>query len=167
MMVEPQKDNRPGRRVPGSRDEIVACCVVPAAVLVSHTVAWFSVLSHDSLLSSSRLAAVFLALYWGLGVFVLWGHAVTALCTSYAPTDYIPDTVSQPPPPEENNLKKRDKVCSACESFDSARWCYACQAYKPLRCHHCTQCGRCVLRCDHHCICLSFSVLFVVFPSRL
>ena len=81
MMVEPQKDNRPGRRVPRSRDEIVACCVVPAAVLVSHIVAWFSVLSHDSLLSSSRLAAVFLALYWGLGVFVLWGHAVTALCT--------------------------------------------------------------------------------------
>ena len=143
--------------MPRSRDEIVACCAIPVAVLVSHIIAWFTVLSHDPLLHSSRAMSVFLAFYWGLGVLVLVGHAVTAVFTSYAPTDYVPDTVTaSDPSPEKRSLTERDKVRKACESFDSARWCYSCQAYKPPRCHHCTQCGRCVLRCDHHCICLSF-----------
>lgn len=161
-MTALDKNNRPPRRVPRSRDELVACCAVPVAVLVSHVLAWFAVLSHDPLLQSSRVMTLFLAFYWGFGVLVLGGHAVTAICTSYAPTDYVPDTATtlpQPPPLEEqHNLTRRDKVRKACESFDSTRWCYSCQAYKPPRCHHCTQCGRCVIRCDHHCICLFFSL---------
>ena len=31
------------------------------------------------------------------------------------------------------------------------RWCSKCSAPKPDRCHHCRQCGRCVLKMDHHC----------------
>ncbi|OBZ88684.1 Palmitoyltransferase PFA4 [Choanephora cucurbitarum] len=31
------------------------------------------------------------------------------------------------------------------------RFCKKCDAYKPPRAHHCRQCGRCVLRMDHHC----------------
>ena len=165
-MTAPDKSNRPGRRVPRSRDELVASCAVPMAVLLSHILAWFTVLSHDPLLHCSRTMAVFLAFYWGLGVLVLWGLATTAFCTSYAPTDYVPENVVAPlPVPEGDSLVKRDKVRKACESFDSARWCYSCQAYKPPRCHHCTQCGRCVLRCDHHCICLCF--FFIPLPSSL
>ena len=32
------------------------------------------------------------------------------------------------------------------------KWCTACKAPKPDRCHHCSTCRRCVLRMDHHCI---------------
>lgn len=32
------------------------------------------------------------------------------------------------------------------------RWCYVCNAAKPLRCHHCKVCRRCVTRMDHHCL---------------
>ncbi|KIM31010.1 hypothetical protein M408DRAFT_65614 [Serendipita vermifera MAFF 305830] len=36
--------------------------------------------------------------------------------------------------------------------FNSARkWCRTCWAPKPDRAHHCSSCGRCVLRMDHHC----------------
>ncbi|KAJ4460805.1 putative palmitoyltransferase PFA4 [Paratrimastix pyriformis] len=31
------------------------------------------------------------------------------------------------------------------------RYCNKCQSFKPPRAHHCSQCGRCVLRMDHHC----------------
>jgi palmitoyltransferase len=26
-----------------------------------------------------------------------------------------------------------------------------CNVFKPERCHHCSQCNRCVLNMDHHC----------------
>ncbi|KAJ8496142.1 hypothetical protein ONZ45_g12559 [Pleurotus djamor] len=32
-----------------------------------------------------------------------------------------------------------------------AKWCRICWAPKPERTHHCSQCGRCVLKMDHHC----------------
>ena len=31
------------------------------------------------------------------------------------------------------------------------RWCKKCSALKPPRAHHCTMCGRCILKMDHHC----------------
>ena len=31
------------------------------------------------------------------------------------------------------------------------RYCQTCKLIKPLRSHHCSQCGRCVLKMDHHC----------------
>lgn len=31
------------------------------------------------------------------------------------------------------------------------RFCNKCLAWKPDRAHHCSSCGRCVLRMDHHC----------------
>ncbi|PWN50352.1 zf-DHHC-domain-containing protein [Violaceomyces palustris] len=37
------------------------------------------------------------------------------------------------------------------KSSGEDRWCAKCKAPKPDRCHHCSSCGRCVLRMDHHC----------------
>jgi palmitoyltransferase len=36
--------------------------------------------------------------------------------------------------------------------FDgSIRYCFQCQCIKPDRAHHCSICGKCVLKYDHHC----------------
>ncbi|XP_073286791.1 probable protein S-acyltransferase 14 [Primulina huaijiensis] len=32
------------------------------------------------------------------------------------------------------------------------RYCRNCNQLKPPRCHHCSVCGRCVLKMDHHCV---------------
>ncbi|XP_041001825.1 probable protein S-acyltransferase 14 [Juglans microcarpa x Juglans regia] len=32
------------------------------------------------------------------------------------------------------------------------RFCRKCNQLKPSRCHHCSVCGRCVLKMDHHCV---------------
>ncbi|CAM9812270.1 unnamed protein product, partial [Ectocarpus sp. 4 AP-2014] len=34
---------------------------------------------------------------------------------------------------------------------DSRRFCRKCNAYKPVRAHHCSICRRCVVKMDHHC----------------
>lgn len=31
------------------------------------------------------------------------------------------------------------------------RWCSKCECIKPPRAHHCSICGRCIDRMDHHC----------------
>ena len=32
-----------------------------------------------------------------------------------------------------------------------AKECYKCKNFKPPRAHHCSACGRCVIKMDHHC----------------
>ncbi|XP_065858029.1 probable protein S-acyltransferase 14 [Euphorbia lathyris] len=32
------------------------------------------------------------------------------------------------------------------------RFCRKCNQFKPPRCHHCSVCGRCILKMDHHCV---------------
>lgn len=35
--------------------------------------------------------------------------------------------------------------------FGGVRICQWCYKAKPDRCHHCSQCNRCILKMDHHC----------------
>ena len=37
------------------------------------------------------------------------------------------------------------------ETVTQDEYCEACNAWKPQRARHCKQCGKCVLRFDHHC----------------
>ena len=41
--------------------------------------------------------------------------------------------------PENNRLQERIRVCGRCHYL------------KPERAHHCSVCGRCILKFDHHC----------------
>jgi palmitoyltransferase len=49
------------------------------------------------------------------------------------------------------------------------RYCEKCKAIKPDRAHHCSMCGRCILKMDHHCpwinncVCFSNYKFFVLF----
>lgn len=42
----------------------------------------------------------------------------------------------------------------------SYRYCRHCKHYKPDRAHHCSVCGRCILKMDHHCVFINNCVSF-------
>jgi len=55
-------------------------------------------------------------------------------------------------PSEEVELRHALMTSETDDDDDSpGNWCFTCQAPKPERTHHCSQCGRCVLKMDHHC----------------
>ncbi|KAH9065236.1 DHHC palmitoyltransferase-domain-containing protein [Lactarius vividus] len=48
------------------------------------------------------------------------------------------------------------------------KWCRICWQPKPERAHHCSQCGRCVLKMDHHCPWMGAKCIgFRTYPSFL
>lgn len=46
---------------------------------------------------------------------------------------------------------QRDASSFTVKSTGESRFCKKCKARKPDRAHHCSTCGRCVLKMDHHC----------------
>lgn len=67
-------------------------------------------------------------------------------------------------------LMRRANLPTLTRHFDgSIRYCFLCRCIKPDRAHHCSICGKCVLRYDHHCpwtnSCISFTnyKFFVLF----
>lgn len=51
----------------------------------------------------------------------------------------------------------------------SVRWCEKCRHIKPDRAHHCSVCGECILKMDHHCpwvnncVCFTNYKFFILF----
>eukprot|EP00755_Sulcionema_specki_P011356 Sspe_Gene.48832::Locus_25771_Transcript_3_3_Confidence_0.600_Length_1477::g.48832::m.48832/K20028/ZDHHC2_15_20; palmitoyltransferase ZDHHC2/15/20 len=81
--------------------------------------------------SSLSLLAIGTALYF----LVIWGY-VQLLRT---PPGFVP-----------RRFGVRHPLVSTFE-MDSLPQCVPCEAYKPVRAHHCSKCRVCVLRYDHHC----------------
>lgn len=59
--------------------------------------------------------------------------------------------VGQSPGETQPLISDRRAFITVKRSTGAPRWCSKCNAPKPDRCHHCRQCGACVLRMDHHC----------------
>ncbi|KAI1292720.1 palmitoyltransferase for Vac8p, partial [Mortierella claussenii] len=51
----------------------------------------------------------------------------------------------------ENRTEKPVATLSISKRDGRPRWCDICSIVKPDRCHHCSECNKCVLRMDHHC----------------
>ena len=53
--------------------------------------------------------------------------------------------------PARDPSANRDAPSVTVKSTGESRFCKKCEARKPDRAHHCSTCGRCVLKMDHHC----------------
>ncbi|KAF9899459.1 palmitoyltransferase for Vac8p, partial [Linnemannia zychae] len=52
---------------------------------------------------------------------------------------------------DESSAQQPLATLSVSKRSGRPRWCNVCKIVKPDRCHHCSECNRCVLRMDHHC----------------
>lgn len=131
----------------------------------------------ETILQQVICIVVFHILY----VFSFWSY----LQTIFAPSQRIPSKFYLSPEVTEDLLRatneeqregilayavKKNDLPVACRSYSGGiRYCEKCNLIKPDRCHHCSICGVCILRMDHHCPwinnCVSFTnyKFFVLF----
>jgi len=91
--------------------------------------------------NDGRFATAVLVIYHGLILMVLWSYFACVLTEP----GKVPDGWTPPAEDEEAAIGKSN-------SEKLRRFCRKCSAWKPERCHHCSVCGRCVLKMDHHCV---------------
>eukprot|EP00606_Chrysophyceae_sp_TOSAG23-5_P000389 GSChrysophyteH2.ASY1.ANO1.221.1 assembled CDS len=100
-------------------------------------------LGYDSVLGLFHLF-----LFNGSSIFTIYCHGATML------TD--PGSVPKDGVPLANDTTEQDFKAVTMESGGKQRekyrkFCKRCKGFKPSRAHHCSICGRCVVKMDHHC----------------
>ncbi|KAL9671066.1 hypothetical protein QQ045_008630 [Rhodiola kirilowii] len=100
-------------------------------------------------LGDSLIAAAVLIVFHGLLTMLLWSYFLTILTDpGGVPPNWKPNT--------DEETGETDALSNLIETSDplnaGIRTCRKCNQPKPPRCHHCSVCGRCILKMDHHCV---------------
>ncbi|RYH17586.1 hypothetical protein EON65_28370 [archaeon] len=53
--------------------------------------------------------------------------------------------------PLSDDTEESDYEQSEARIEQFKKFCRKCKAFKPKRAHHCSICGRCIVKMDHHC----------------
>ncbi|KAI0029265.1 DHHC palmitoyltransferase-domain-containing protein, partial [Vararia minispora EC-137] len=126
---------------------------VPLALTV-----FFILLPHPSVLHILiyyHLITLHAPYYFIVHLAVLYALTFAALCYLIVLAVRDPGPIPQPTPKDADaEVSLADALLDSPEEDDyllPGRWCRICWAPKPERAHHCSACGRCVLKMDHHC----------------
>ncbi|KAJ8922652.1 hypothetical protein NQ315_007684 [Exocentrus adspersus] len=116
--------------------------------------------------------ALYLLIFSVLFIVLLWSFLATVFTPvatvppNYKLTDQEFELLSTKDGLEKNKLlqtyiKGKNLLIQTRSSAGSVRYCLKCKHLKPDRAHHCSTCGVCVLKMDHHCPwvnnCIGFS----------
>ncbi|KAL9350100.1 hypothetical protein Peur_057355 [Populus x canadensis] len=109
----------------------------------------------------SFVAFFVLVLFHSLLVMLLWSYFTTVLTDpGGVPPNWKPsiDEESGDADPlvglgyEGTDLGLNQPATFGEPANPQLRVCRKCNQFKPPRCHHCSVCGRCILKMDHHCV---------------
>ncbi|MFH4980809.1 hypothetical protein AB6A40_007518 [Gnathostoma spinigerum] len=107
--------------------------------------------------------AVYITVFHILFFIFLWTYYQTIFTPISKPPKsfYLPNEVKRELEAADSDAECRNildrfvrnsRLPIANRNFDGGiRYCLKCKCVKPDRCHHCSICGQCVLKFDHHC----------------
>lgn len=95
----------------------------------------------------SGIATVVIVVYNVLVFMLLWSYFAAVLTE---PGRVPPGW--QPSEGDEEAASAEDDRTRSGDPKQGRRFCRKCSAWKPDRTHHCSVCGRCILKMDHHCV---------------
>lgn len=119
---------------------------------------WPAVLAGGA---NSYSSIAILILFHILLVMLLWSYFSAVLTDpGSAPLNWRPDVDEESGDPfvfsslELNKpmLNFQQTASPVGSGIQKIRYCRKCNLLKPPRCHHCSACGRCILKMDHHCV---------------
>ncbi|XP_074263192.1 putative protein S-acyltransferase 14 [Silene latifolia] len=91
--------------------------------------------------------------FHGLLAMLLWSYfSVVFTDPGSVPPDWRPTIDEENGESVPLNVPEYSGVQVGDPSHLKVRFCRKCNQLKPSRCHHCSVCGRCVLKMDHHCV---------------
>ncbi|XP_010448848.1 PREDICTED: probable protein S-acyltransferase 13 [Camelina sativa] len=102
----------------------------------------------------SLVALLVLALFHFLLVMLLWSYfSVVVTDPGGVPTGWRPELDIEKSDGNQTLIGEANPSLSVGDSSThGVRYCRKCNQYKPPRSHHCSVCGRCILKMDHHCV---------------
>ena len=124
-----------------------ACMMVPCYFVIALILSdWYSLVIKFGLYPSEPhnypILMFFLSIFFTADVTLLLISYLRCIFTSSS----IPDN-----PPPAGYLNEYARLSPGGESCPRCRKCRSGQGLKPPRSHHCSICGTCVLKMDHHC----------------
>ncbi|KMZ63046.1 putative Palmitoyltransferase [Zostera marina] len=127
------------------------------AVVVSN----YGPLLFSGELGNFFIASAVLILFHGLLVMLLWSYfSVVITDPGSVPPNWRPSAdeeagVALPLTSSDFSnpiLTVQQSEALSDQTIPRSRYCRKCNYPKPARCHHCSVCGRCILKMDHHCV---------------
>ncbi|KAI3829183.1 hypothetical protein L1987_03300 [Smallanthus sonchifolius] len=101
----------------------------------------------------SFIALVVLIMFHTLLVMLLWSYfSVVLTDPGGVPPNYRPTVDVERGDVDRLNGSEFSSLTTPEPTNARIRYCRKCNHIKPPRCHHCSVCGRCVLKMDHHCV---------------
>ncbi|KAK9742821.1 hypothetical protein RND81_03G199500 [Saponaria officinalis] len=91
--------------------------------------------------------------FHGLLAMLLWSYfSVVVTDPGSVPPNWRPAIDEESGEADPLNMSQYSGIQTGDPSHPKVRFCRKCDQFKPARCHHCSVCGRCVLKMDHHCV---------------